>query len=379
MTNESDTLALAIELIEKPSITPHDAGCIPLLTTRLNKAGFQTEILCFGDVDNLWVKRGEKAPLFVFLGHTDVVPPGNLATWHSPPFSPTVRDGSLYGRGAVDMKGSIAAMVVAMEQFVSENPEFPGSIALLLTSDEEGPAINGTRKVVEVLNQRQEKIDWCIVGEPSSTDYAGDKIRNGRRGSLSADLIIHGIQGHVAYPQLAKNPIHAFTACCQALIDTIWDEGNAFFPPTQLQIVDIHAGDGTYNVIPGDLSLKLNFRYSSQVTAEQLQTRVTTLLNQHHLDFAIQWRHSAQPFLTTSPQLLEKVKAAIFQVNQTLPQLATDGGTSDGRFIAPLGTQVIELGLCNRTIHQVNETVALADLTRLTAIYYYLLKQLFLC
>lgn len=381
MTNlhtDSNTLKLAISLIEKPSITPNDAGCIPLIAERLNRLGFQSEMLRFGEVDNLWAKREGEVPLLVFLGHTDVVPPGAYSAWTSPPFEPTIRDGYLYGRGAVDMKGNIAAMVIAVERFIAAHPLFKGSIAFLLTSDEEGPAIDGTCKVVEELVRRQEAIQWCIVGEPSSFNSVGDTVRNGRRGSLSGDLIIHGVQGHVAYPHLAQNPIHLFTPFLAELTNTVWDKGNEFFPPTQLQVVQIEAGTDTYNVIPERLIARFNFRYSSEVTAEILQQRVLDMLKDHQLAFEIDWKHSAKPFLTTSNQLLEKVKSGIFKVTGTEPLLSTDGGTSDGRFIAPLGAQVIELGLCNRTIHQVNECVAIADLEKLTAIYEAVLEALFL-
>lgn len=380
MTNliHSETLALAIELMAKPSITPHDANCMPLIIERLKRVGFQTEILRFGEVDNLWAKRGEGGPLLVFLGHTDVVPPGPMAAWTSPPFEPTIRDGHLYGRGAVDMKGSIAAMVVAIERFMTAHPTLHGSIAMLLTSDEEGPAVDGTRKAVDALVNRGEKIDWCIVGEPSSLNHVGDMIRNGRRGSLSADLTIEGLQGHVAYPHLAKNPIHLFAPALAELVNTVWDEGNAFFPATQLQVVHVEAGTGTYNVIPGTLNIKFNFRYSPEVTAEILQQRVIEILKAHELSFAIDWNHSAKPFFTEPKVLLEKTESAIFSVTKNRTLLSTGGGTSDGRFIAPLGAEVVELGLCNRTIHQVNECVAVGDLDRLTDIYFALLEGLFL-
>lgn len=373
----SDALKLAIELIEKPSITPHDANCMELISKRLNKIGFATEILCFGEVDNLWVKYGDEAPLFVFLGHTDVVPPGILSAWTSPPFEPTIRDGYLYGRGAVDMKGGIAAMLVAMERFIAKYPVFPGSIAMLLTSDEEGPAVDGTQKAIRALVDRGEKIDWCIVGEPSSLNKIGDTVRNGRRGSLSGELIIHGVQGHVAYPHLAKNPIHLFAPVLTQLVNTVWDNGNIYFPPTQLQLVQVEAGTGTYNVIPEKLVVKFNFRYSTEVTIELLKQRVTDLLKEHQLSFEINWQHSAEPFFTEPKLLLEKIESAIFKVTKMKPQLSTDGGTSDGRFIAPLGAEVVELGLCNRTIHQVNECVSIVDLDSLTDIYYEVLEGLF--
>jgi succinyl-diaminopimelate desuccinylase len=373
----SKTLALAMALIEKPSITPQDAGCIPLILDRLVPLGFTAEHFRFEEVDNVWIRRGEKNPLFVFLGHTDVVPPGPLEAWTYPPFAPTIHEQMLYGRGAVDMKGGIAAMIVAVEKFLTHYPQFPGSIAFLLTSDEEGPAVNGTRRVVEALAKRQEAMDWCIVGEPSSSKKIGDVVRNGRRGSLSGDLLIKGVQGHVAYPDLAKNPIHLFAPLLQKWVNTTWDNGNAFFQPTQFQIVHMQAGTGTYNVVPGSLRVKFNFRYSPEVTAEHLQTQVINQLAAHQLSYELHWTHSAEPFLTAPGMLLDKVKQAISHVMGFEPEVSTSGGTSDGRFIAPLGTQVVELGLCNQTLHQVNECVALADLEDLTVIYEYLLEGLF--
>lgn len=375
---KSTTLELAIELMQKPSVTPIDAGCIPLLMERLESLGFQSEILSFGEVTNLWSKRGNEGPLLVFLGHTDVVPTGSIELWSSPPFEPTLQEDYLYGRGAVDMKGSIAAMMVAVEKFLTKNPLINGSIAFLLTSDEEGPAIDGTRKVVETLVARKEKITWCLVGEPSSARQVGDTIRNGRRGSLSGDLIIKGIQGHVAYPHLAKNPIHLFSAALNELINTTWDQGNSFFPPTQFQIVHIESGTGTYNVIPEKLIVKFNFRYSPEVTAETLQQRVNDILSKHGLSFEIDWKHGASPFYTTQSTLLEKTQSAIFKTMGFNAEVSTGGGTSDGRFIAPLGAEIIELGLCNQTIHQINECVAIEDLEKLTDIYEHLLENLFL-
>ena len=374
----NETLQLTQQLIEKPSVTPDDAGCIPMIMSRLNQIGFQSEIFEWSDVKNLWSKRGNTEPLLVFLGHTDVVPPGSLESWLSPPFEPTIRGDFLYGRGAVDMKGSIAAMVIAVEKFLHKNPLFQGSIAFLLTSDEEGPGIHGTRKMIETLQTRHETIQWCLVGEPSSTNKVGDVIRNGRRGSLSADLLIKGVQGHVAYPNLAQNPIHLFSLPLNELIHTMWDQGNAFFPPTQFQIVHMESGTGTYNVIPQTLSIKFNFRYSPEVTAKDLQQRVEKMLFAHSLNFEIQWQHSAEPFFTPQGVLLESVKSAIFTTMNFEPTLSTGGGTSDGRFMAPLGVEVIELGLCNATIHQTNECVAIGDLENLARIYYNVLEHLFL-
>jgi succinyl-diaminopimelate desuccinylase len=377
ITTPSETLKLAIELIQRPSVTPNDAGCIPLIAERLKKVGFSCEILRFGEVDNLWAKRGQKSPLLVFVGHTDVVPPGALESWNSPPFEPVIRDGYLAGRGAVDMKGSLAAMLVATEQFLAAHPQFLGSIAFLLTSDEEGPAINGTRQVAQTLIKRGEKIDWCIVGEPSSLKQVGDVARNGRRGSLSADLVIKGVQGHVAYPHLAKNPIHSFAPVLKELVRLKWDNGNAFFPPTQFQIVNINSDNSVDNVTPEKLIIRFNFRYSPEVTVETLQDKLKQLLETHQINYEISWRHSAEPFLTMPGALIEKVSDAIFKVMRFKPQLLTDGGTSDGRFIAPLGAQVVELGLCNATIHQVNECAAVEDLEKLTMIYQRALENLY--
>lgn len=377
MNKQNETLKLAIELMKKPSITPNDCGCMPLLVQRLERFGFTSEIFRFEDVDNLWMKRGSQGPLFVFLGHTDVVPPGPLEAWKTDPFEPTVMENMLYGRGAVDMKGGIAAMVVAVERFLIAHSDFDGSIAFLLTSDEEGQAINGTRRAIDLLVKRQETINWCIVGEPSSSKRVGDVIRQGRRGSLSGDLLIKGIQGHVAYPHKVKNPIHLCAPFIQALTDTVWDRGNENFPPTSLQIVHIQAGTGTYNVVPGNLAIKFNFRYSPCVTAAMLQDRVIHELKSRDLLYEIHWSHSADPFLTPPGFLLEKTKEAVMEVMDFDPQFSTDGGTSDARFIAPLGIPVVELGLCNETLHQVNECVAVDDLEHLSEIYERLLGLLF--
>ncbi len=372
----SDTLELSKQLIARPSVTPEDAGCQALLAERLARLGFRIENLRFGEVDNLWARRGDRGPLFVFAGHTDVVPPGPLEAWWFPPFEPTVQDGILYGRGAADMKSSLAAMVIATERFVATHPEHAGSIGFLITSDEEGPAIDGTVRVVEWLLARDQHIDWCLVGEPSSTDKLGDVIKNGRRGSLGATLTVHGKQGHVAYPHLARNPIHAFAPALQELVGLEWDQGNEFFPPTTFQVSNIHAGTGATNVIPGELGVLFNFRFSTEVTENELREKVEAVLDRHHLDYDIEWNLSGQPFLTAEGKLVDATKSAVQDVCGYAPQLSTSGGTSDGRFIAPTGAQVVELGPLNATIHQVNEHVAVADLEPLAKIYEGILVRL---
>lgn len=372
----SATLKLAKELIARPSVTPEDAGCQSLLGERLAAQGFSLESMRFEDVDNLWARRGDSGPLFVFAGHTDVVPTGPEAKWKFPPFTPTEQEGQLYGRGAADMKSSIAAMVTACERFVQQHPEHGGSIGFLITSDEEGPSINGTVKVVETLEQRNEKIDWCLVGEPSSTDKVGDIIKNGRRGSLGAILTVRGKQGHVAYPHLAKNPVHLFAPVLQELVDIEWDQGNDHFPPTTFQISNIHAGTGANNVIPGELEVQFNFRFSTEVTDKQLRQQVETILDKHILDYDINWTLSGQPFLTPEGELVKAVQQAIGAVAGYPAQLSTAGGTSDGRFIAPTGAQVVELGPLNATIHQIDEHVDIAELDTLSAIYEQILVNL---
>ena len=372
----SPTLELAVELIAKPSVTPKDAGCQSLMSTRLEAIGFNIEQMHFDGVDNFWARRGTEDPLFVFAGHTDVVPTGPLEQWHSKPFQPEIRGGHLYGRGAADMKGSLAAMITACEHFVAEYPDHAGSIAFLITSDEEGPAINGTKKVVEQLTAQAVKIDWCLVGEPTSKESLGDVIKNGRRGSLNGILTIHGIQGHIAYPHLAKNPIHEAAPALTELSSIEWDHGNEFFPPTAFQISNIHGGTGADNVIPGDLEVMFNFRYSTEVTRRQLQERVEGVLDKHNLDYTLNWRHSGEPFLTTPDTLVDAVQAAIHQIIGIKAQLSTDGGTSDGRFIAPTGAQVIELGPVNATIHKINECVSVKDLDTLSLVYRRLLEIL---
>ena len=372
----SDTLDLAIDLISRPSVTPEDAGCQALMADRLAVLGFRNESLRFEDVDNLWARRGDSGPLFCFAGHTDVVPTGPREKWQSDPFRPEIRDGLLYGRGAADMKGSLAAMITATERFLARHPNHRGSIAFLITSDEEGPSVNGTVKVVEALDARNEKIDWCLVGEPSSTRQVGDVVKNGRRGSLGCVLRVKGIQGHVAYPHLASNPIHSAAPALAELTATEWDRGNEFFPETTLQISNIHAGTGASNVIPGVCEVTFNLRYSTEQTHEALRERIEGIFDRHGLDYDIQWNLSGRPFLTPRGELIVAAQVAIAAVAGFETELSTAGGTSDGRFIAPTGAQVLELGPLNATIHQIDECVAVADLDRLSAMYERILKQL---
>lgn len=372
----SATLELSRALIARPSITPDDQGCQQLLAERLQQIGFVIEHLRFGDVDNLWARRGTCAPLFAFAGHTDVVPTGPLADWDSDPFEPAIRDGYLFGRGAADMKSSIAAMLTACERFVAAHDDHSGSIAFLITSDEEGPSVNGTVKVVEKLESRNEKINWCLVGEPSSKDQTGDTIKNGRRGSLCGVLTIKGKQGHVAYPQLADNPIHRAAPALSELAAVEWDRGNDFFPPTTFQISNINAGTGAENIIPGSIALSFNLRFSTASTADSLKSRVTAILDSQQLDYDIQWRLSGQPFLTPAGELVDAARRAIQSHVGITTVLSTSGGTSDGRFIAPTGAQVVELGPVNATIHQTNECVNISELDKLSDIYEEILKQL---
>jgi len=374
----STTLELAIDLMSRPSITPEDAGCQALIAQRLQKMGFEIKFLRFGEVENLWARRGKTAPLLVFAGHTDVVPPGPTSAWQFPPFTPTVHDGLLYGRGAADMKGSVAAMVTACERFVTQYPDYTGSIAILLTSDEEGPSVNGTVKVIEWLKNHRETIDWCIVGEPSGDQRVADTIKNGRRGVLHGHLTVQGIQGHIAYPHLADNPIHRFAAVMQALCQEQWDQGNEFFSPTSFQIYKIHADTGAMNVIPGELEVSFNFRYSTEVTHLQLQARVTTLLDHYHLNYRLRWEHTGLPFLTAPDHLVTVVQQAIKKICGYDAPLSTSGGTSDGRFIAPTGAQVLEIGPVNATIHKVNECVRVDELDTLSILYQYILEKLML-
>jgi succinyl-diaminopimelate desuccinylase len=372
----SATLDLAIDLISRRSVTPEDAGCQALMMQRLAALGFRNEPMRFDDVDNFWARRGHDGPVFCFAGHTDVVPTGPVERWQFHPFATEIHDGLLYGRGAADMKGSLAAMITATERFVAQHPDHRGSIAFLITSDEEGPSINGTVKVIEALEARNEKIDWCLVGEPSSTEQVGDVVKNGRRGSLGAVLQVKGIQGHVAYPHLARNPVHDAAPALAELAAIEWDRGNEFFPPTTFQVSNIHAGTGATNVIPGVCEITFNFRYSTETTHEALRERVEAILARHGLDFAIDWTLSGLPFLTPRGELVEAAQQAIRDVTGYETELSTAGGTSDGRFIAPTGAQVLELGPLNATIHKVNECVSVDDLDRLSLMYEKILEAL---
>lgn len=370
------TLELAKQLIARPSVTPDDAGCQELMIQRLQPLGFEIHRLRFGKVDNFWARRGTARPLMAFAGHTDVVPTGPHEKWSSDPFVPVQRDGFLYGRGAADMKGSLAAFITAIEDFLAAHPDHGGSIGLLITSDEEGPSIDGTRKVVEWLEARGEKIDFCLVGEPSCVDRLGDTIKNGRRGSLNGRLVVHGRQGHVAYPHLARNPIHLAAPALAELASTEWDRGNTHFPPTSFQISNLRAGTGAENVVPGQLDLLFNFRFSTAVTVDGLKTRVEDALKRHMLDYELSWSLSGDPFLTPAGRLVEATQSAIQEVLGIQAALSTSGGTSDGRFIAPTGAQVVELGPRNATIHQINERVEIEDLARLSGIYHRILVRL---
>ena len=372
---ESPVLALAKDLIRRESVTPVDAGCQDVMIERLKALGFEIEKLVFEDTTNFWARRGTQAPLFVFAGHTDVVPAGSLAQWHTPPFEPTVIDGYLYGRGAADMKGSLACMIVAVERFLAEYPDHAGSIGFLITSDEEGPFINGTTRVVDTLMARNEMIDMCIVGEPSSTLQVGDVVKNGRRGSITGDLTVKGIQGHVAYPHLANNPVHQALPALAELAATKWDEGNDYFPPTSFQIPNVAAGTGASNVIPGEFQVQFNFRFSTELTDEIIKQRVHSTLDAHGLEYDLHWTLSGHPFLTDTGTLLGAVVAAVEEVNHKAPELLTTGGTSDGRFIARMGAQVVELGPVNATIHKVNECVNISDLEKLTDMYQHTLRH----
>lgn len=371
-------LELAKELISRASVTPLDEGCQALMAERLAKLGFANESMVFEDTTNLWSRRGTEGPVFCFAGHTDVVPPGDLANWHTPPFEPVVIDDYLHGRGAADMKGSLAAMVVATERFVTAHPNHQGSIAFLITSDEEGPFINGTTRVIDTLEERNEKITWALVGEPSSTLKLGDVVKNGRRGSLTGNLVVKGIQGHVAYPHLADNPVHKAAPALAELAAMQWDKGNTFFPPTSFQIANINGGTGASNVIPGELKVMFNFRYSTEVTAEELIKRVENILDAHGLNYELGWIFNGLPFLTGDGPLLEATRQAIKEVTGSDTDPQTSGGTSDGRFIAPTGAQVIELGPVNATIHKVNECVKVADLELLAQCYQRILEKLLL-
>ncbi|MFH7564320.1 succinyl-diaminopimelate desuccinylase [Oceanimonas smirnovii] len=373
---DSAVLALTKDLINRPSVTPEDEGCQELMGERLAKLGFNLETMVFEDTTNLWARRGTEGPLFCFAGHTDVVPPGPLDQWHTPPFDATEIEGYLHGRGAADMKGSLAAMVVATERFVARFPDHKGSIAFLITSDEEGPFINGTTRVVDTLEARNEKITWCLVGEPSSTHEVGDVVKNGRRGSLTGDLTIKGVQGHVAYPHLADNPVHKGSPALAELAAIEWDKGNDYFPPTSFQIANIHAGTGASNVIPGEMKVQFNFRFSTELDEDKIKARVHSILDAHGLDYHIDWLLNGKPFLTDTGDLLTATVGAVQAVRHQAPALLTTGGTSDGRFIAQTGAQVIELGPVNATIHKLNECVKIADLEQLTDMYEGILERL---
>lgn len=376
MTALSPTLQLTMDLIHRRSVTPADADCQAVMIQRLQAIGFQVEHLRFGDVDNFWAVCGESGPILAFAGHTDVVPSGPEQKWQNPPFEPTIRDGMLYGRGAADMKGSLAAMVTACERFIAQHPNHSGRIAFLITSDEEGIAINGTVKVVEWLESRNEKITWCVVGEPSSTTSVGDVIKNGRRGSLGAELIVKGKQGHVAYPHLARNPIHLVAPALAELAAEEWDRGNEFFPATSFQVSNFNSGTGATNVIPGEAHIIFNFRFSTELTEADLRQRTEAILQKHSLNYELNWKLSGQPFLTASGALVAAAQKAIRAVTGRETELSTAGGTSDGRFIAPTGAQVVELGPVNATIHQVDECVKADDLDLLSEMYEHILREL---
>lgn len=367
--SESPVITLAKDLIARPSVTPKDEGCQDLIIERLEKLGFQIEVMIFEDTTNLWARKGHQAPLFVFAGHTDVVPPGAISQWTFDPFTPTLDKGYLYGRGAADMKGSLAAMLVAVERFIKLHPDHQGSIGFLITSDEEGPFINGTTRVVDTLMARDELIDMCIVGEPSSTEIFGDVIKNGRRGSITGTLTVKGVQGHVAYPHLAINPIHQALAALDELCKTHWDEGNEFFPATSFQIANLYAGTGASNIIPGELTVQFNLRFSTELNYQLIQQRVIETLERHHLTYELEWIFNGEPFLTAKGELVDAIVDAIEQVTGNTPALLTTGGTSDGRFIAKMGAQVIELGPINATIHKVDECVLASDLDLLAKAY----------
>ncbi|GKW15908.1 succinyl-diaminopimelate desuccinylase [Pectobacterium actinidiae] len=368
-------IELAQQLIKRPSLSPHDEGCQALMIERLTAIGFTVEAMDFGDTQNFWAWRGTGKTL-AFAGHTDVVPSGDESHWQHPPFEPIIRDGMLYGRGAADMKGSLAAMVIAAERFVAAHPNHQGRLAFLITSDEEASAVNGTVKVVEALMARNERLDYCLVGEPSSTHVVGDVVKNGRRGSITANLHVHGVQGHVAYPHLADNPVHRAAPAINELIATEWDQGNAFFPPTTMQIANIQAGTGSNNVIPGEMFVQFNFRFSTELTDVLIQQRVAELLDRHQLNYTIDWKLSGQPFLTARGELVDAVVNAVKHYNEVTPELLTNGGTSDGRFIARMGAQVVELGPVNATIHKVDECVSAADLQLLSRMYQRIMEQL---
>ena len=366
---EEPVIDLLCDLIQRRSITPEDAGCQALMSERLERLGFTCETMLFNDVTNLWARRGTTSPVLCFAGHTDVVPPGDEQEWSTDPFEPTFKDGYLYGRGSADMKSGLAAMIVALEDFLGEHPDYAGSIALLITSDEEGRARDGTLRVVNALAERDEHIDWCVLGEPSSQHKLGDIVRVGRRGSLSGMLTVRGIQGHVAYPQLADNPIRRFAPVLAELHDIVWDDGNEFFPPTSFQVVDVRAGIGAPNVTPGELTARFNFRYSTEWTHESLQEKVHSVFNAHDIEYELKWHLSGEPFLTQPGKLINAVHEAVTECTGATPELSTGGGTSDGRFISPAGTDVVELGPVNASIHKIDEHVKVADVVTLTGMY----------
>ncbi|MEZ9129321.1 succinyl-diaminopimelate desuccinylase [Vibrio splendidus] len=374
---DSPTLALAKDLISRQSVTPEDAGCQDLMIERLKALGFEIEVMVFEDTTNFWARRGTEAPLFAFAGHTDVVPAGSIEQWHTKPFEPTIVDGFLHGRGAADMKGSLASMIVAVEQFTAKHPDHTGSIGFLITSDEEGPFINGTVRVVEALMARGENIDMCIVGEPSSTEYVGDVVKNGRRGSITGDLTVKGTQGHVAYPHLANNPVHSSLLAINELATTEWDKGNDYFPPTSFQIPNVSAGTGASNVIPGEFNVQFNLRFSTELNNDIIVERITNTLDKYDFEYDLKWTFNGDPFLTDAGSLLDAIVDAVGHVNDVKPALLTTGGTSDGRFIARMKGQVVELGPVNATIHKVNECVKVADLEKLTDMYERTLVNLF--
>lgn len=371
------TLDLAKDLISRQSNTPLDAGCQELMISRLEPLGFKIERMRFDDVDNFYARKGTSGPLLVFAGHTDVVPTGPVDQWHTPPFEPTIKDGMLYGRGAADMKTSCAAFITAIEDFVAKHPNHPGSIGLLITSDEEGIAINGTVKVVEALKARNEFFDYCIVGEPTSNKVVGDMIKNGRRGSLSGKLIVKGVQGHIAYPHLVKNPIHMVAPAIKDMVDTVWDEGNEYFPPTSWQISNMNGGTGATNVVPGEVTILFNFRFSTASTEQNLKERVYAILDKHALEYDLEWEYSP-PYITPKGNLVAAISEAIQESYGVNPELSTTGGTSDGRFIADICKQVIEFGPLNATIHKLNECVAVADIEPLKDTYRITLEKLLL-
>ena len=376
MHQRSQVLQLTEQLVEIDSTTPNDNGCQLVIANRLKAIGFEIRHLKFGDVDNIWAEHGTDGPIFCFAGHTDVVPAGNEESWTHPPFQPTVIDGCLYGRGTADMKGALAAMVIAAENFVNSNPNHQGKLAFLITSDEEGPAIDGTIRVIKWLRDNETIVDWCLVGEPTSSTHCGDVIKNGRRGSLSCHMICHGVQGHVAYPEKAINPIHAVLSALSELTNTEWDKGNEYFPATSMQISNFQSGTGATNVIPGSAEISFNFRFSTEVTAYELKNKVVSIFEKHNLTYSLDWNLSGEPFLTHEGVLVEVTKESIFSVTGIKPTLSTSGGTSDGRFIAPLGTQVIELGPINSSIHKIDEHVLIEDLDILSKIYTKIITRL---